>query len=132
GFARVYFNDNRIQTYKEPYDMEMIKAYSKDRSIQKIELNTSKDLLPENSIIIDTPGIDAADDADRLMTESSLHLVDQLFYIMDYNHVQSEVNLYFLKQIQDMKIPFTIVINQIDKHDDTEIPFDYFDKNIKH
>ena len=35
---------------------------------------------------------------DRLMTESALHLVDVIFYyVMDYNHVQSEVNLYLRK-----------------------------------
>src|SRR5699024_4516599 len=44
----------------------------------------------------------------------------------------SEVNLYFLKQIQEMNIPFIIVINQIDKHDNREIAFDHFDDNIRH
>src|SRR5690625_3903449 len=65
------------------------------------------------------------------MTESSLHLIDYLFYVMDYNHVQSEVNLYFLKQIQDRGIPFYVIINQIDKHNESEIPFQTFIDSVK-
>lgn len=132
GYARVYFHkDNPIQ-YKEPYDIEMIKDYCMDKDmIKQIEINTKENLIPENCIIVDTPGIDAADDADRLMTESSLHLVDALFYVMDYNHVQSEVNLQFLQQIQAMKIPYFIIVNQIDKHDEKELSFENFKHNVQ-
>src|SRR5699024_8604496 len=94
-------------------------------------ISTSEALLPENSFILDTPGIDAADDADRLMTESSLHLVDVLYYVTDYNHVQSEVNLYFLKEIQAQGIRIYLIINQIDKHNEAEIPFIEFDQQVK-
>ncbi|HLR72373.1 MAG TPA: dynamin family protein, partial [Pseudogracilibacillus sp.] len=100
-------------------------------SIKKIEICTSEYLLPENCSLIDTPGIDAADDADRLMTESALHIIDVLFYVMDYNHVQSEVNLYFLQKIQQKNIPLYIIINQIDKHNDSELSFDQFDERVK-
>src|SRR5699024_3557619 len=86
---------------------------------------------PENCSLIDTPGIDAADDADRLMTESALHIIDVLFYVMDYNHVQSEVNLYFLQKIEQKNIHLYIIINQIDKHDDSELSFDQFDERVK-
>src|SRR5690625_1051516 len=95
-----------------------------------MQLSTSDPLLPPHCSIVDTPGIDAADDADRLMTESSLHIIDVLFYVMDYNHVQSEVNLYFLKNIQDMGIPFYIIINQVDKHDEAELPFKEFAESV--
>src|SRR5699024_11775210 len=76
-----------------------------------------------NRAIFDTPGIDAADEADRLMTESAMHLIDQLYYVMDYNHVQSEVNLYFLQEMQKQSVPIYIVINQVDKHQEAEISF---------
>lgn len=133
GVARVYFHHDDPIEYKEPYDIDMIKEYGKDKdSIKSMELSTSEPLLPRNCSIVDTPGIDAADDADRLMTESSLHLVDVLFYVMDYNHVQSEVNLYFLKSIQDMGIPFYIIINQVDKHDEAELTFKEFETRVKH
>src|SRR5699024_3864332 len=71
----------------------------------EIEINTSDQILPPNRAIFDTPGIDAADEADRLMTESAMHLIDQLYYVMDYNHVQSEVNLYFLQEMQKQSVP---------------------------
>src|SRR5699024_1353663 len=118
--------------YTEPYDIDMIKDYcmAKD-TIKRIEISTSEALLPENSFILDTHGIDAADDADRLMTESSLNLVDVLYYVTDYNHVQSEVNLYFLKESQAQGIPIYLIINQIDKHNEAEIPFIEFDQQVK-
>lgn len=132
GVARVFFNNDKSVEYKEPYDIEIIKEYSKDKdSIKRIEISTAKHIIPQGSSIIDTPGIDAADDADRLMTEASLHLVDCLFYVMDYNHVQSEVNLQFLKSLQEKRIPFYVIINQIDKHDETELSFDSFDRSVK-
>lgn len=132
GVARVYFNEETPVEYKEPYDIDMIKDYCMDKdTIKRIDISTSEALLPENSFILDTPGIDAADDADRLMTESSLHLVDVLYYVTDYNHVQSEVNLYFLKEIQAQGIPIYLIINQIDKHNELEIPFIEFDQQVK-
>lgn len=131
GAARVYFNREGPVKYKEPYDLDMIKEYSKDKdAIRKIEISTKEPIIPEGAAIIDTPGIDAADDADRIMTESSMHVVDVLFYVMDYNHVQSEVNLQFLKSVQEKAIPFYIIVNQIDKHDEKELLFTDFEKSI--
>src|SRR5699024_7942545 len=132
GVARVYFAHESPVEYSEPYDIDIIKDFCMDKdSIKSLEISTSEPILPKNSTIIDTPGIDAADDADRLMTESSLHLVDSLFYVMDYNHVQSEVNLYFLREIQAMSIPFYVIINQIDKHNENELSFNAFERSIK-
>src|SRR5699024_12407503 len=103
GVTRIYFANESPVEYSETYDIDINKDFCMDKdSIKSLEISTSEPILPKNSTIIDTPGIDAADDADRLMTESSLHLVDSLFYVMDFNHVQSEVNLYFLREIQAM------------------------------
>lgn len=130
--AKVFFHHEAPVEYAAPYDIELIKEYCKDKDrIKQIELITANSFLPKGSILIDTPGIDAADDADRLITESSLHLVDVLFYVMDYNHVQSEVNLYFLKNLQAKGIPFFVIINQVDKHNEEELLFSAFEKNIK-
>src|SRR5699024_10993033 len=75
GVARVYFAHESPVEYSEPYDIDIIKDFCMDKdSIKSLEISTSEPILPKNSTIIDTPGIDAADDADRLMTESSLHL----------------------------------------------------------
>ena len=132
GVARVFFTKATPVEYDEPYDIDMIKDYAMDKdAIKRIEISTSDKVLPENCSLLDTPGIDAADDADRLMTESALHLVDVLYYVMDYNHVQSEVNLYFLQEVQNKQIPFYIIINQVDKHNEKELPFEQFDFNVK-
>lgn len=133
GVATIYFNEKTPVQYKEPYDLDMIKDYALDKdTIKRIEISTSDPILPEKCSLLDTPGIDAADDADRLMTETSLHLVDLLYYVMDYNHVQSEVNLYFLQEIQRKQIPFYIIINQVDKHHEAELSFESFDRQVKH
>src|SRR5690625_2506228 len=130
GVARIYFTEETPVEYKEPYDIDMIKDYAMDKdTIKRIDISTSEHIIPAQCSLLDTPGIDAADDADRLMTESSLHLVDVLYYVMDYNHVQSEVNLYFLKEIQAQGIPIYLIINQIDKHNEAEIPFIEFDQS---
>lgn len=133
GYARMYFHEQEPVQYNEPYDMDLVRSYCKDKqSIHTIEINTSSQALPPHTAVFDTPGIDAADDADRLMTEGSLHIADVLFYVMDYNHVQSEVNLTFLHQLNEKKIPYYIIINQIDKHDEQEIEFSVFNDHIEH
>ncbi len=130
--VRVFFNDAPPVQYEEPYDIDVIKDYCMDRdTIKQIEISLEAGVLPEKSALLDTPGIDAADDADRLMTESALHLIDVLFYVMDYNHVQSEVNLYFLQKMQRQGIPIYLIINQIDKHNEAELTFFDYDKIIK-
>ncbi|WP_085992094.1 dynamin family protein [Oceanobacillus senegalensis] len=131
GFARVYLYNDEILEFKEPYDIDQIKEYSKNKNdIKEIEISTGEQFIPAHCALMDTPGIDAADDADRIMTESSLHLVDVLFYVMDYNHVQSEVNLQFLQSIQEKGIPYYVIINQIDKHDEEELTFKHFQQSI--
>ncbi|WP_429340168.1 dynamin family protein [Ornithinibacillus bavariensis] len=132
GVARVFFHHEEPTEYEEPYDLDMIKEYCKDKdTIKKIEISTANSIIPSSCAIIDTPGIDAADDTDRLITESSLHLIDILFYVMDYNHVQSEVNLQFLQTIQAMHIPFYVIINQVDKHNEKELSFQSFEESVK-
>lgn len=132
GDAHVFFNDGSSKRYPAPYDIDVIQEYCKDNQhVMKVELSTTNEILPPECMIVDTPGIDAADDADRLMTESSLHLADRLFYVMDYNHVQSDTNLHFLRKIQHKGIPFFVIINQVDKHNDQEIPFQTFQDRVQ-
>ncbi|MDC3425900.1 dynamin family protein [Aquibacillus sp. 3ASR75-11] len=132
GYARVYFNKDEPMEYKEPYDLETIKSYCKDGdAITKVEISKDTTVIPANVSIMDTPGIDSSNDADRVMTESSLHVVDVMFYVMDYNHVQSEVNLQFLQEMQQRSKPIYIVINQMDKHREEELSFQQFDESVK-
>ncbi len=132
GAAKVYFKQAPAIKYMEPYDIDLIKDYAMDKdTIQQIEISTKDPILPKNAALLDTPGIDAADDADRLMTESAIHLIDVLYYVMDYNHVQSEVNLYFLLEMKKRGIPINLIINQIDKHQEDEIPFTAYKERVK-
>ncbi|GAA3327296.1 hypothetical protein GCM10020331_066670 [Ectobacillus funiculus] len=81
-------------------------------------------------MLVDTPGIDSTDDAHKLATESALHLADVIFYMMDYNHVQSEVNLQFVKELKQRNKRVYLVVNQIDKHKDDELSFASYRKSV--
>src|SRR5262249_17681455 len=76
--------------------------------------------------LLDTPGIDSTDDAHHQSTESALHLADVVFYVMDYNHVQSEVNLAFTKKMKEWGKPLYLVVNMIDKHKEQELSFAHY------
>src|SRR5690606_35563895 len=132
GLVRLFLEQGDIIEINEPYDAEKIKQYSAAKGIiRSIEIEKSDFPLPAGAVIMDTPGVDAADDADGKLTSSALHMADVLFYMMDYNHVQSEVNLFFLKEIQEMGIPFFIIVNQIDKHNEKELSFSQFTETIQ-
>ncbi|UFU01158.1 dynamin family protein [Radiobacillus kanasensis] len=131
-YANVYFYKEDPIHFEEPYDIETIKGYSKDGDlIKEIEISKRTKQLSPQVVLYDTPGIDSSRDADRIITEGSIHLVDVLFYVMDYNHVQSEVNLEFLKQMQEREKKLYIVVNQIDKHKENELSFETFTKSIE-
>ncbi|QGG56180.1 dynamin family protein [Paenibacillus sp. B01] len=81
--------------------------------------------------LLDTPGIDSTDDAHRMATESALHLADVVFYVMDYNHVQSEINFEFAKGLKDWGKPLYLIVNQIDKHREEELPFAEYKRSVE-
>lgn len=131
-YAKVYFKEDRPLIYPAPYDYEQVKSYCKDGDqIQSLEISYSKTSIPKDTIIMDTPGIDSTDDAHRIATESALHLADLVFYVMDYNHVQSELNFLFTKELTEAGKEVYLVINQIDKHRDEELSFTAFQESVK-
>ncbi|WP_281975517.1 dynamin family protein [Halobacillus litoralis] len=118
--------------YEGETDIETIKSLCKDGEVVTgLEISRPQGNLPPHVSVIDTPGVDSTNDADRLITESSLHLMDYIFYVMDYNHVQSEVNLMFLSEMQKRRIPFSIIINQVDKHVEDELSFDQYKESVE-
>lgn len=130
-YARVYYKHKGAVEYPAPYDYEKIKSYAKDGDeVESIEISHSGGKLPEGVAIFDTPGIDSTDDAHRISTESALHLADVILYIMDYNHVQSELNFQFTKELKDRGKQVYLVVNQIDKHRDSELSFDDFKSSV--
>ncbi|SDR77712.1 Dynamin family protein [Paenibacillaceae bacterium GAS479] len=87
--------------------------------------------LGGHTLLLDTPGIDSTDDAHRMATESALHLADVVFYVMDYNHVQSEINFEFAKGLKDWGKPLYLIVNQIDKHREEELPFAEYRQSVE-
>ena len=131
-YAKVMFKEDRPRLYPAPYDYEKVKSYCKDGDqIESIEISYSNTLIPKDTIIMDTPGIDSTDDAHRIATESALHLADLVFYVMDYNHVQSELNFLFTKELTEAGKKVFLVINQIDKHREEELSFVEFQESVK-
>ncbi|MFL6557916.1 MAG: dynamin family protein, partial [Bacillus sp. (in: firmicutes)] len=130
-YAKVFFKNETPRIYLAPYDYELVKSYCKDGDqIEEIEISHSNTGLPANTVIMDTPGIDSADDAHRIATESAIHLADMILYVMDYNHVQSELNFLFTKELAEAGKEIYLVINQIDKHNDEELSFQAFQNSV--
>ncbi|WP_035721251.1 dynamin family protein [Gracilibacillus boraciitolerans] len=128
----VHFNHQEAIKMKTLPPLEQLHQLCRDGDqVKKIEIYKNMEDLPAGVTLMDTPGIDAVNDADRLITESALHQVDVLFYVMDYNHVQSEVNATFLKEIDSMHKPYYVIINQMDKHDESEISFTAFQESLE-
>ncbi|KXH81971.1 dynamin family protein [Sporosarcina sp. HYO08] len=109
-----------------------IKSFSKDgAAVSLVEIGHTASNLPEGITVMDTPGVDSTDDAHRLSTESALHLADLVFYTMDYNHVQSELNFRFTKELMRYNESVYLIINQIDKHRESELPFEAFKQSVE-
>lgn len=130
-YARVFFKDGIPRLYPAPYDYETVKNYCKDGDqIESIEIGHKGSGFLKDVVIMDTPGIDSADDAHRIATESALHLADLVFYVMDYNHVQSELNFLFTKELTDAGKELYLVVNMIDKHREEELGFEEFQNSV--
>ena len=130
-YVKVFFKNEKPRLYLPPYDYKMVKNYCMDGDqIQGIEISHSDSPLPSQTVIIDTPGIDSADDAHRIATESAIHLADLIFYVMDYNHVQSELNFMFTKELTQAGKEVYLVINQVDKHSNQELSFSEFKTSV--
>ena len=131
-FAIVHRTDGSLVKYKGSRFFDAIKSFSKDGSeISLIEIGHPASKLPEAITVMDTPGVDSTDDAHRLSTESALHLADLVFYTMDYNHVQSELNFKFTKELLRYNENVYLIINQVDKHRESELSFDDFKKSVE-
>ena len=130
-YARVFFSKGKPRKYLAPYDYDLVRSYCRDGdAVSCIELSYSNLHIPEGVEIMDTPGIDSADDAHRMVTEDAIHLADMILYVMDYNHVQSELNFSFTRDLTKAGKEVYLVINQIDKHREKELSFDTFKNSV--
>ncbi|MBP1999612.1 GTPase Era involved in 16S rRNA processing [Paenibacillus shirakamiensis] len=122
--------------HQEPTAVEIspdeLEDYCKNgQDFSRIEVWDDIPLLHNGGVFLDTPGVDSNDAGHALATESALHLADVVFYVMDYNHVQSETNLTFAKSLSDWGKPLYLVVNQIDKHREQEISFTDYQHSVE-
>jgi small GTP-binding protein len=128
--ASVHFINGKKMIFKAPYDIDQVKGYCLNgEEVERVELSAPSK-IEKDVIFIDTPGIDSTDEAHRLSTESSMYLADVVFYVMDYNHVQSEVNYQFIRELYRQNKKIILIVNQIDKHNEAEISFKSFKKSV--
>ncbi|QUW22150.1 dynamin family protein [Sporosarcina sp. Marseille-Q4063] len=131
-YAVIHLMDGKGLKYEGHDFPNAIKTYSKDGStVSLIEIGHKDSALPAGITVMDTPGVDSTDDAHRQSTESALHLADLVFYTMDYNHVQSELNFSFTKELMRHNPNVYLIINQIDKHRDSELSFEEFQHSVE-
>ena len=131
-FAVIHLMDGKALAYEGHDFPNAVKTFSKNGSaVSLVEIGHKESALPEGITIMDTPGVDSTDDAHRLSTESALHLADLVFYTMDYNHVQSELNFSFTKELMRHNPNVYLIINQIDKHRENELSFEEFQYSVE-
>ncbi|WP_172369362.1 dynamin family protein [Sporosarcina jiandibaonis] len=131
-YAIIHLMDGKALKYEGHDFPNAVKTYSKDGSaVSLVEIGHKDSALPEGITIMDTPGVDSTDDAHRQSTESALHLADLVFYTMDYNHVQSELNFSFTKELMRHNPNVYLIINQIDKHRESELSFEEFRYSVE-
>jgi small GTP-binding protein len=110
---------------------ELEEACKDGDHIQTVRLYYPLPFLGGQAVLLDTPGIDSTDQAHMAATESALHLADVVFYVMDYNHVQSEINFGFTKRLKEWGKPVYLIVNQIDKHREDELSFDTYADSVR-
>ncbi|MGM0751197.1 MAG: dynamin family protein [Bacillota bacterium] len=131
-FAKIHYHHSQPLYFKAPYEFSTIKDFCKNgEEVYSVEIGRSKSEMPEGVSVLDTPGVDSTDDAHRLSTESAIHLADAVFYVMDYNHVQSQVNFEFTKEMIRHGVKLYLIVNQIDKHQEEELAFSDFKESVE-
>ncbi|WP_332648942.1 dynamin family protein [Lysinibacillus sp. 54212] len=130
-YAILYLHKEQPVKFEAGYDIKQVKELSKNGElVSQIEIGHSSSTLPSGVTVMDTPGVDSTDDAHAMSTESALHIADVVFYTMDYNHVQSELNFQFTKQLMKYNENVYLIVNQIDKHRDSELSFEEFKQSV--
>ncbi|WP_456274295.1 dynamin family protein [Bacillus sp. AK031] len=131
-FAKIHYHDQQSVLFNGAYDFNVVKKYCKDgQKVQSIEIGKTDTKLPDGVTVLDTPGVDSTDDAHRISTESALHLADIVFYVMDYNHVQSQLNFEYTRELAAHGVRLYLIVNQIDKHNEEELSFQEFKQSVK-
>ncbi|TMW73431.1 dynamin family protein [Alteribacter natronophilus] len=127
----VYSEDGGEKAWDGEIPWPKVREWGMDGAeITGMTLTAPLPFLGSHSVILDTPGVDSTDDDHKKVTVEQLYTTDLIVYVMDYNHVQSETNLQFLKQCSIEKKPIILVINQIDKHNENELKIGEFRQSL--
>ncbi|MCW2279213.1 dynamin family protein [Heliophilum fasciatum] len=128
--AQVHSRQGVVMEFDLQTDLNDVQAHCLDgEQIEHINIHVPFEQCHSAVSLVDTPGINTIDGARRLAEDPALIAADAVFYVMDYNHVQSEVNFRFTKYLKERGKPVFLVINQIDKHCDFELDFSYFKRS---
>ncbi|WP_038978031.1 dynamin family protein [Paenibacillus polymyxa] len=136
GRPRVLIHPARSVENPEPEiveaSMSELAEYCKNGgAYESVEVWEDIPILSGGGVLLDTPGVDSTDHGHAMATHSALHWADIVFYVMDYNHVQSENNLSFAKSLSDWGKPLYLIINQIDKHRERELSFTRYRNEVE-
>lgn len=123
--------DLAVQLPSEGIPAQLAEMCRSGAEYSAIEVWTESPLLGSYGVLLDTPGVDSTDEGHQAATQSALHLADIVFYVMDYNHVQSENNLAFAKNLSDSGKPLYLIVNQIDKHREDEISIKLYQRQLE-
>lgn len=110
---------------------ELDTACRNGEEFKRVHIQYPVPLLQHTARLLDTPGVDSTDDSHRQATEDALHMADVIFYVMDYNHVLSELNFQYIRKLSELGKPLFLIVNQIDKHHDAELKFADFRKRVQ-
>lgn len=118
-------------TYSDLNHYEDIKKVNTlNHKIESVEIFKASNQFEKGSVIQDTPGIDATFKNHEASTMKFLLVSDVVFYTVEYNHVNSEKNFNQIKALNELNVPVVLIINQIDKHQNEELPFETFQNVI--
>ncbi|MGK9266400.1 dynamin family protein [Bacillus inaquosorum] len=130
--VRLHTTDGACAELKGAYQKNKVQQYCKDgEQIESVEIFDRYTEIDSGVAYIDTPGIDSTDDAHFLSAASILHQADALFYVVHYNHVHSEENVKFLRSIKESIPNVYFIVNQIDRHDETETHFEDYKAQVE-
>lgn len=130
--VRLHTTDGACAELEGAYQKDKVQQYCKDgEQIESVEIFDRYTEIDPGVAYIDTPGIDSTDDAHFLSAASILHQVDALFYVVHYNHVHAEENVKFLRSIKESIPNVYFIVNQIDRHDETETKFGDYQAQVE-
>lgn len=117
-------------THLETYD-EVKQMNQENYHVESIDIRFKSNDYRKGFTFQDTPGVDSNVQSHSMSTESFLYTSNIVFYTVDYNHVQSALNFQFMKRLNHANIPVVFVVNQIDKHQESEITFETFKSRVE-